>query len=126
MVAERIPGQLRYFAMILVRITVPVAQDDFGSNTRLELLEPALELGTLIGKEAVLERRQIDCRASGVREKVHGGCICLIRTLTRRTEHGPMHVEANAALDPAEDRRCGANLDIVGMRAEAEDGKRLV
>jgi hypothetical protein len=37
-----------------------------------------------------------------------------------------MHVEANAALDPAVDRRGGANLDIVGMRAEAKDGKRLV
>jgi hypothetical protein len=67
MVAERIPCQLRYFAMILVRITLPVAQDNVRSNTRLELLEPALELGTLIGKEAVLKRRQIDCRTSGVR-----------------------------------------------------------
>ena len=37
-----------------------------------------------------------------------------------------MDVEANAALDPAEDRCAGADLDVVGMRAEAEDGKRFV
>ena len=58
---ETYSGQRRYFAIVLVRITLPVAQDKVRSNTRLERLEPALELGTLIGKETVLERPQIDC-----------------------------------------------------------------
>ena len=64
--------------MILVRIAAPVAQDHVRSDTRLERLEPSLELGTLVGKEAILERGQIDRRARRVGENVRGGCARLV------------------------------------------------
>ena len=36
-----------------------------------------------------------------------------------------MHLEANATLDPAEDGRAGADLDVVRMSAETKYGKSL-
>ena len=96
-----------------------------GATRVFERLEPRLDLGTLIGKEAILERRQIDGRRwPRLARNVRGGCMRLIGALARCAEHRPVHVETNAALDPAEDRCAGADLDVVGMRAKAEDGKR--
>jgi hypothetical protein len=38
-----------------MRITAPVTEDELRGDAFLERLEPSLELGTVVGKEAILE-----------------------------------------------------------------------
>src|SRR5262249_9815082 len=74
-------------------------------------------------EEAVLELRQFDRRPRRVGKKRFGRRTRFPGTLTGSAEHGPVRVQTHAAPDPAEDGRAGADFDIVGMSANAKNGK---
>ena len=68
---------------------------------RFERFEPNFDVGSLVRKEPVLELRQIDDGPCRIRQK----CICgrtrLVGTWTIRSQHHPMHVQADSAINPA-------------------------
>src|SRR5262245_57630976 len=125
MVAECIPRELRDLPVILMRIIAPMAEYHVGGHTLLQRLEPSLELGTVIRKKTIPEGRDIYSCADRVGEKRLGRCMRFLAAPTRGAEHGPVHLEAHAALNPAQDGRAGANLDVVRVGAETEHRKLL-
>ena len=113
--------------MVLVRVVAAVGEDRRRASTRpLQLLEPVLDLVALHGKEAVAELGELDLAVR-----------CALRG-SRRPSSAPPSARAAGALsthqctssstprcDPAEDRAAGADLDVVGMRAEAQDREAI-
>ena len=58
-------------------------------------------------------------------KKCLGGCTCLVGAWTVGAKHRPVHVQAHAAIDPAEDGCAGADFDVVRMSADAKNGQAL-
>src|SRR6185503_1428686 len=111
--------------MILMRIVTPVAQDQVRRSASCQRFKPVLDVSTLVGEEPVLELRQIDNGPGRVCQELLGGCARLVGAGADGTEHRPVHVQADAAIDPAEDRGAGADFYVVGMSTDAEHGKAL-
>ncbi len=53
-IPERVPGQIRQHAVILVPV-VPIVRQHEVRSTRLQRLEDRLDLGAVVGEEAVAE-----------------------------------------------------------------------
>src|SRR6185437_6425756 len=54
------------------------------------------------------------------------GCLGLATAFLLAAEHDPAHGERRALADEAQDGAAAADLDIIGMSAEAQQAERLV
>src|SRR5262245_26239206 len=124
-VAECVPCKSPDLAMVLVRITAPMAEDDLGYDTRLERLEPRLDLGTLVREIAILEPGKVYRRAGGAGQKGRSRRVRLLSPLAGGAEHCPADVKEHTALDPSQNRCAGADLYVIGVSTDAENRQPL-
>ena len=126
MVAKRVPGQPRDLAMILVGVIATVREYDVRIDLAFDRLEFVLELSALIGEVAVAKAAQIDLRARRTAQKPIGRLRCFILARSDGAEDHPTNIECDAPLDPIEDRAAATYLDIVRVRAQAENAQRRI
>src|SRR6185436_11693064 len=102
-----------------------MGEDDIGIEACLELLEPGLDLGRLGGKETVAKGQRLDLRARDVGQEVRrrGPRLRLARAAGR--QHAPVHVEDRAGPLPLKNGGTRADLDVVGVGAEAQHREAL-
>ena len=89
------------------------------------ITEPRLDGRALIGKEAILKCRDVDLRRARIGKEGLRRTVRFLAAGPDSAEHGPVHVQQDALLDPAEDRRTGADLDVVGVRTDAKHRQRF-
>ena len=108
-----------------MRIVAVVGQDHVGLDATLETFKPGLDLRAVGGKEAVAEFVHLDARAIDPLEEIGRGGARLPFAGAGGREHAPRHVQIDACRLPLQDGTPGADLDVVGMRAQAQDGEVL-
>jgi hypothetical protein len=113
------------FTMVLVRIIPAVSENKVRIYPRLEALEPTFDLFTLGGKKTVSELRHLDPRAGGGVEEVVSRLSRFVLSRTYSTQHAPQHIKAVALCNPRQQRAASANLDIVGMSPQAQNGPAI-
>jgi hypothetical protein len=106
-------------------ILAPMAHNDVRRRTRLQTLEPILQFGALVREEAVAELAERDVRTSGAFEELPRGRAGFFGARSDCAENGSAYLKANPALHPAEQGGSAADLYIVGVGSEAQDGKAL-
>lgn len=111
--------------MILMSVISPMRKNQVWLNTPLQGLEPALEFIALLGKEAVPKSHCFDLSTSRFRQKVIGRRPRLPLTLTCSAKNAPMHIKANTTRQQTQERRSGADLDVIRVRTKAENGQTL-
>ena len=121
-IAECVPRMLADLTMILVRIIAAMRQNEVGIDPRLEALEPTFDLVALGGKKAIFELHNLDARARRGVEEVVGRLPRFLFSRADPAKHAPRHIKVVALCDPRQQRPAGANLYIVRMSSEAQNG----
>src|SRR5579875_2462565 len=120
MVTERIPGQFAEQPMILMRVALPMCEDQVRLYLLFEFLKGLLHLCPLVREKAVPKFLQHDCRlASGGKQA--GGALSLFAPLTSSRKHHPVKARPQGRLSQMQDRASAADLNIIRMRAQAEN-----
>src|SRR5258708_36880311 len=88
--------------------------------------DPPLDPRLLRGKEAVAKAVHVDRGAAHALEEEAPARLGLAAALLVAAEHDPAHAQRRALGDQAQNGAAAANLDVVGMRAEAEQPERRV
>ena len=124
-VAERVPGQPAHLAVVLVRVVAVVGQDHSGWTRPLRLSNQALISARSAGKKP---SRNL-CTSTRARSTPSRKSAAEARASASRgpaadsTHHS--HVEPHAGCLPLQDGAAGADLDVVGVRAQAQHGQAL-
>ena len=125
MIAEGIPGQFRQQTVVLVRIVRLVGEYQVRRNQLLQFFKNSLHFGAVIGHESVgkfLQDETIDMRAAKRLRRE----LCLRPTNANGAEDDPVKGDGGVLLDEAQNRAAAADLDVVGMRTEAQNLKRSI
>src|SRR5690606_20198850 len=125
-IAEHVPYDPVELAVILVSVFRPVNENDVGREPGPDVREPALHIPALLGEIRVLEAAELHLRLVRILQEVACRGPCLRLTLRTGTGHAPMHREFAAALGESEHEASRADLDVVGMGPDTEQGQALV
>src|SRR5207244_5922500 len=112
-------------AMVLMCVVAAVGEDEIRLDAALELLEPGLDLGRLRGTQSIAEVVHLDAGALGALEEIDRGRAGLFLAGPVRRQHAPENVEPDPGSLPLQQGGAGADLDIVGMRSQAQYGDAL-
>src|SRR5439155_12986499 len=95
-----------------------------GPDRSLDLLEVLLDRRACLGKEAFPERVDLDGRRAGTGEHL-GRRFPRLRLAARvGREYDPVDRGSRVLGEEAEDRAAGADLQVVAVGSQAEDGQR--
>ena len=120
LVAERVGGQLGHNPMILVCVAAPRDEHQVGRRALAKLVEELLER-RIVGKVALAETLDRHGALSGLVQQAVGRAACLPFALVIRTEHHPVDSHARLPRQQDHQRAAAADLDVVGVGAEAQD-----
>ena len=123
-IAKGIESELRYKTVILVRVVLPMRQNQRGIEFPLHTLEAILDLGALKREIPVAELKYVDRLVSNVGEKRRCAVPRLSRANIRRAKDGPADRKVGNLRREAEDRSAAADFDVVGMGTETEQSQR--
>ena len=119
MVAERVAAQLADDAMILVQVVAVVGEHDIRSDVRRQRLHVVLHLAPEVREVALAERRDAHVDLGAVFEKGVGRDRGFFDSLVVAAQDHPVAGDGTR-LHELEQRRAATDLDVVGMRADAE------
>ena len=126
MISKRIPGQASDLAMVLMRVVSPMREDHIGIDARASSASNHdLIASPCSGKKPSRKAITSICVLAAAARKSAADALASCSRSPAAAEHAPMNVEANAALDQAEKRRAGADLDIIRMGAQTQDGQPI-
>src|ERR1700733_50528 len=120
-VTKSVPGQFRDQPMILMRIPTVVSKNEVRRD-RLQLLKHFLDFGAGKRHETVVEGLQHRTRSNVVAQEQFGCPLRLGLADSGSAKHHPLELTVGIALRQPKNRAAAANFDIVGMRAEAQNG----
>jgi hypothetical protein len=119
-VAEGVVGELGYEPVVLVRVILSMGQDQRGAELPLQRFEDILDVRTLERELAVAEAEGVDGAPGDLAKKGGRGLPGLCRSPFIAAEHDPADAQVGQLLHQAQDRAAAPDLDVIGMRAEAE------
>lgn len=121
MVPKRIPGQVGYQPVILMRVIVIVSEDEIRGDCLFQLLEDGLYFGAHKWHESVRERFQQRRFQTGRARKQRGRAARLRFPGTNGAEHDPVKHATGVLVHQAKDRAPTADFDIVRMAAQTQN-----
>ena len=125
MIPERIPRQLGEEAMVLVAIGKEVRKHQVGLDLLLQRFEAMLDSLTLGGEEGVPEiSDNHSLLASAFQEGARAG-PGLAPPGRPGAEYHPPDIQAGPLLNQLQNRAPATDLDVIGMRSEAQDTAQL-
>lgn len=119
-VPERLPHQVADQGVVLVAVAWPGRQDQVRGDPASQLVEVALQLAPGFREAAVRERLDPHVTARRGPQDVVGGGPGLVVSRRRAGQHDPVHVQARVSRKQLEDRAAAADLDVVGVRTDAQ------
>src|SRR5512132_589415 len=124
-VAERVPGQLRNRAVVLVQVLPVMREHEVRKYVPLQVLEAFFYRGTLVGKETVGELVNRHAFFASAEEKAPSSQARFLGAQRRRTEHDPVHRQAGVLFQQAKQRSAASDLDVVAMGSQAEHHSQI-
>jgi len=97
-----------------------MSEDDIGGIRILERFEVRLDIGALMRKESVTMIEYIHFFFRCPRKKATRSGQCFFFSRARSTEHNPATFNSSSGSEDRKDCSSAANLDVIGMRTEAE------
>src|SRR4051812_6013571 len=96
-------------------------ENQIGLRKGFERFECLLDVGVGSGEKAVSESRDSDLIARSTRQEALRARAQLALSLGRATEHDPGDVNRPILGQKREQRSAAADIDVIAMRAEAEN-----
>src|SRR5207247_2396431 len=116
MVPERVPGELRDEAMILMAVPSIVGEDDIGRGLLLQRFEVLLDLGADIREESVAKPLDDDLVVPRLGEEQPGAVSRLALAFRVGAEHDPVKAGLRASRSELQDRATAGDIEVVGLR----------
>src|SRR5712671_1138409 len=107
--------------MVLVTVVPVMREDQVRAKRTRDLLERPLDLLPVIREVTASELFDDDSFSGRTGKKCVRARARFTRAAALRAEHHPPDRQALMIADQLEQRAAAANLDVVGMRAEAQD-----
>jgi len=125
-IAKRVPGQLADQAMVLVRVVPVLGEDQVGLHLLQLFFENGLDLRAFKGEETVFEIFYDQFFLLGLFceqiETLTGFMLAFAATVG---EDHPGKFEIGIFRKPLQDGTAAADLDVIGVTADAEDLERI-
>src|SRR5713101_8865328 len=121
MVPESIPGQLRYQAVVLMRVLAIVGENKVRGECLLQLFEDRLHVRPNKGHEPVWKFLHYCPLQAGGAGKKYSCALRLTLSDSDGTEHHPMKHAARVLLGQTKNSAATADFDVVGMGPQTEN-----
>src|ERR1700691_2034405 len=111
--------------MVLMRIAMPVREDDIWLNKRLQFFKKVLHPTAIVRQITIADLLENDISLTA-RHKPLGRLLRFELSNSHRTEDYPAEFRFHASPAQLEYRCTAANFNVVGMRAQAQNRQRFV